>query len=237
MEKEKKVYTDDELYIVDGYEDEREEFLKTGILPGITNWRLRFGTALSAGLVAEFFCFIPGMGIWLYGNMLSVGVFKQMSMANPIIAQLPNTSNKEGFMLLLLSIAIVFFAIIGLASCVVWFSYMFRDDYYDVGEWYKKEIEKSKQICEVAVQDTEVELQDEMDKLTSQLEQKQKEYNLLAKKTTKLESQFKDINETVKRERKLWALEKKELQYQIKLKQGLVDEMDDADSPLGGLYN
>ena len=116
METEKKVYTDDELYIVDGYEDEREEFLKTGILPGITNWRLRFGTTISAGLVAEFFCFLPGMGIWLYGNMLSVGVFKQMSMANPIIAQLPNTSNKEGFMLLLLSIAIVFFDIIGLGA-------------------------------------------------------------------------------------------------------------------------
>ena len=48
---------------------------------------------------------------------------------------------------------------------------------------------------------------------------------------------MKDNAETFKREKKLWALEKKELQYQIKLKQGLVDEMDDADSPLGGLYN
>ena len=237
MKKEKHIYNDEELEIVDGYVDEREDFLEKGVIPNMINWRLRFGATISAGLVAEFFCFLPGMGIWLYGNMLSVGVFKQMSMANPIIAQLPNTSNKEGFMLLLVSIAIVFFAIIGLASCAIWFSYIFRDDYYDVGQWYKKEIEKSKQICDVAVQDTEVELQGEINKLQTQLGQKQVAYDVLAKQSAKLQAQMKDNAETFKREKKLWALEKKELQYQIKLKQGLVDEMDDADSPLGGLYN
>lgn len=237
MGKEKKVYTDEEFNTILSWIDEREDFKATGKLPNAVNWHAKFGDWIMVGLLAEFICFLPGMGIWLYGNMLSVGIFKQMSMANPVLSKLPETGSTEGFMLLLLSIVIVFFAIIGITSCGVWFSFFFGNDYKEKSEWYKKEIEKSEQICDASVQDTEVELQDEMNKLTSQLEQKKEEYNLLSKKASRLESKLKDSNETFKREKKLWALEKKELQYQIKLKQGLVDEMDDADSPLGGLYN
>ena len=53
----------------------------------------------------------------------------------------------------------------------------------------------------------------------------------------KLDTRLKNNLSDYKREKKLWALEKKELQYQIKLKQGLVDELDESESPLGGLYD
>ncbi len=226
-EEEPYYYTDEELEEIRDWILEREEFKETGKIPNLTNWRLRFGTALSAGLVAEFFCFLPGMGIWLYGNMLSVGVFKQMSMANPIIAQLPNTGNTEGFMLLLLSIAIVFFAIIGLASCVVWFSYMFRDDYYDVGKWYENEIEKSEEMCEAALQEAEKPLKEEIASLQEKLRksenerdyyQAEKESNndVLKQEKEEVEKALSQLQEEYSREKRIWNLEKRELELELK---------------------
>lgn len=70
-------------------------------------------------------------------------------------------------------------------------------------------------------------LEDEKDKATQLLEDREKQYK----------QKLNEIQDEYKREKRLWLLEKKELQYQIKLKQGLADEMDDSESPLGGLYN
>lgn len=230
MEKEKHTYTEDELTQARAWVLEREEFKETKELPTTTHWTSYFGVSISLGLVLEFACFLPLLVIWLWGNCYSSTFFKQFSLDNKLLS--------EGYtMFLPISLLIVFFAIIGFTSVLVWVSFFFGGEDRSKEEWMAEEIEKSEKMCGAAVQEAEKPLRAEILNLQSQLGQKQVAYDLLAKQSAKLQSQMKNNNDTFKREKKLWALEKKELQYQIKLKQGLVDEMDDADSPLGGLYN
>ncbi len=226
-EEEPYYYSEEELEEIRDWILEREEFKDKGKIPNLINWRLRFGTAISAGLVAEFFCFLPGMAIWLYGNMLSVGIFKQMSMANPVLVHVSDTGSTEGIMLLLVSIAIVFFAIIGILSCGIWFSYMFRDDYYDVGKWYENEIEKSEEMCEAALQEAEKPLKEEIAALQEKLRKSENERtyyqvekesrdNVLKQEKEEVEKSFSQLKEEYSREKRIWNLEKRELELELK---------------------
>lgn len=234
MEKEKHIYTEEELDEIRGWVLDREDFKNTGECGRSNPGASILGTAIFTGILTLIFLYGPVWVLFTLSNNSLDGSFHYISLDYV----LTNTATGEtGFnpMAFLFSSFIVVLAVIGGASIVGWLAMLGSSS--NDNKWYEKEIEKSEKMCEAAVQEAEKPLKEEILNLQSQLGQQQVAYDLLAKQSAKLQSQMKDNNETFKREKKLWALEKKELQYQIKLKQGLVDEMDDADSPLGGLYN
>ena len=233
MSKEKHIYTEEELDEVREWILEREDFKRIGTT-GRNNKRNKIiGSAIITGFVSCFFLYAPVWVIFTLVNESTGGVFQYISLDNI----LSNSAGQAGFnpMAFLFSSFIVVLAIIGGASIVGWLCMLGASSNDD--KWYENEIEKSEKMCEASLQEAEKPLKAEIDKLQNDLLDKETEYHNLLERYDKLDTRLKNNLSDYKREKKLWALEKKELQYQIKLKQGLVDELDESESPLGGLYD
>lgn len=231
---EKHIYTEEELDEVRDWIVEREQFKQSGTTGRGSNGVAILGSAMFTGAISLIFLYGPIWVLFTYiNNSIPDGLFHYLSLDYV----LSNSEGQMGFnpMAFLFSSIIVVLAVIGGASIIGWLCMIGASSNDD--KWYEKEIKKSERMCDATLQQAEQEHQSEMDRVVGELEDQRKKYTALSIKAKKLEEQIKDNNYAHKRERKLWALEKKELQYQLKLKQGLVDEMDNSESPLGGLYN
>lgn len=237
MNNNKRIYTEDEVEEVREWILEREEFKDSG-----TSNRVRssdsgiaiLGTSLFTGFITLFFLYAPVWVLFTMSNNSLGGIFKYISLD---VILTDSTTGQGGFnpMAFLFSSFIVALAVIGGASIVGWVCMLFASSNDD--KWYENEIKKSEKMCDVALQEAEKPLKAEIDLLNGKLLDSDIKYSKLSDEYAILKKKFTHNNDLFKREKKLWSLEKKELQYQIKLKQGLVDEMDDSESPLGGLYN
>lgn len=230
---EKKVYTEEELEEIRGWVLDREQFKEEGHLPNYKPLSALFGGSLGLGLIAEWWCLIPGVGIFWLVNNFSNDFFKQYSFwSNPRFTE-------AGQMFLPISVLIVFFAILGIASIFAWIALLSGGDNKE--EWYKKEIEKSEKMCEAALQEAERPLREEIDDLKSQLAVAQcnervakTEKETLDKLLAEQEAEYKkDINllkETYLREKRLLNLELRELRFQLKAAKRVEDDEEPIDS-------
>ena len=242
---EKKVLRTDHIYTDDEVDDIREwlldrEYFKAHNYKDIRQkkcWADTFGPAISVGIVVSWWAFWPMVAVWYLAASWHNPVFTAFSIDN---------IETGGIMLMIVSCIICFLAVLGVCSIWAWIKFLGSDK--EERDWYKEEIEKSEKICDCAIQEAEKPLKEEINNLYNQLGDSEAKYEKLKVEHNKLQKEYdeKENNYTSKlnsmkeeynREKRLWALEKKELQYQIKLKQGLATEMEDAESPLGGLYN
>lgn len=234
MSKDKYIYDDPDLEQFADWIEEREEFKETGISNQVSYSKtgsFTMGTAFAGGLIATIFLYGPVFALFVLCNDVSQNeIVHFMSFENVF-------SGTEGFnpMAFLFTSFVVILAILGGASIVGWLFMLGASSNDD--KWYENEIKKSEKMCDIALQEAEKPLKAEIDSLNSKLLNSDIKYNKLVQEYNDLKTEFMDNSALFKREKKLWALEKKELQYQIKLKQGLVDDIDDSDSPLGGLYD
>ena len=233
------IYTEDELEEVREWLLEREYFKDSNfkVIQQKKCWAAIFGAYVGVGIFAEWWCFWPVCAVWVLSATWYNPLFGAFGIGR---------LNEGGPMLAIVSLIICFFAVIGLFSIVAWLMFLGSDK--EERDWYKQEIEKSEKMCEAALQEAEKPLKEEINVLYNQLGDSEVKYEKLKVEHTKLKSLYDEteqevkkklsvLQEEYKREKRLWALEKKELQYQIKLKQGLVDEVEESESPLGGLYS
>lgn len=233
------VYTEEDVALVLAWSVEREKFKESGTR-GKSAYCKWLGTGVIGGAFLNILCFPLLFVLFLvmndYGGLIPSWGFEKIW---------PAGDNGGNPMALLGTAVIVALAVVGVGSIYGWIMAISSDSAGD--DWMKKEIERSEKMLAVSEQKIKEQYEDKYNKL---LEEKNSlESNLLLSKAEKdsnkqiADEQIKDYKKKLKelqqdysREKKIWGLEKREMQYQLRLSKGLAKEVKDSDSPLGGLY-
>lgn len=193
------------------------------------------GTPVVSGIMT-YYLFWPSIGgLWII-NMLADTPFRKLMWFG-----MPESAG--GFMILFVlfvNIVYALCALYGLICLVTGEAFSKEDEYKQAFKEHAEKMEialdQQEEYYKEQIEDLQVKVSSESAS-NSLLKVEQENLNKLFDQQDKeYKNKINLMKEDFAREKRLWALEKKELQLSLKSKLGLLQELDDSESPLGGLY-